>query len=226
MNEILKVENLSYYYMDGGKENIILENVDFSFEKDLFYAIIGESGSGKTTFLSLIAGLDEPKSGRILYEGKDIVKLGLSRYRQKYAAMIFQNYNLIPYLNAYDNVATALSIAKKKIDKNTVLGFLERFGIDGSRAKRKVEKLSGGEQQRVAIARAIAVDVDLIIADEPTGNLDINNSEAIINIFKELSKVYHKTVIMVTHNEKNARAADRVVRIDRLKHCLVYDGTY
>lgn len=221
--EILRVENLSYAYLDGASENIILKDVDFSFKAGFFYAIVGESGSGKTTFLSLIAGLDSPQQGHIYFKGKDIKDIGLNNYRRNHAAMVFQNYNLIPYMSAYDNVLTALSIAHKKIDSNTVKNFLLRFGIKENMINRKVNKLSGGEQQRVAIARAIATDADLIIADEPTGNLDVTNSEEIINIFKDLAHNYHKTVIMVTHNEKNAAEADKLVRIDRSKHCLVYE---
>lgn len=224
--EVLKVSGLSYAYQDGGRQNIILKDVDFSFEAGVFYAIVGESGSGKTTFLSLIAGLDSPQEGSIYYRGKDIKAITLNKYRRHYAAMVFQNYNLIPYMNAYDNVLTALSIAHKKVDPKTIRNFLSRFGIDDKMASRKVSKLSGGEQQRVAIARALATDVELIIADEPTGNLDVSNSKEIIAIFKDLAHNYHRTIIMVTHNEKNAMEADQIIRIDRNRHQLVYETSH
>lgn len=222
MTDILTIKDLDYFYIDGDHKRIIFDKANISFKQGLFYTILGESGSGKTTFLSLIAGLDKPKGGTIYYENKDINSIGLDKYRRDYVSMVFQNYNLISYMNAYDNVASALDIAHKKYNDKQVYDLLNRFGIDKIKAKRKVNKLSGGEQQRVAIARAIATDTKLIIADEPTGNLDNKTSEIIISLFKELSEIYHKTVIVVTHNETLADKSDSIITIDQDKKKLIY----
>lgn len=222
MNDILTVKDLDYYYIDGDHKRIIFDKTNIAFKQGLFYAILGESGSGKTTFLSLIAGLDKPKDGNIFYMEKDINKIGLNKYRRNYVSMVFQNYNLINYMNAYDNIITSLDIANKKYDSRQIYNLLNRFGIDKTKANRKVIKLSGGEQQRVAIARAVATDTKLIIADEPTGNLDNKTSDVIISIFKELSAIYHKTIIAVTHNDKLADKADAIITIDQDKKKLVY----
>lgn len=221
--KLLCVEHLDYYYEDGDQRRIIFDDANISFNEGTFYTILGSSGSGKTTFLSLIAGLDECKKGNIYYRGKDIKDIGLDIYRRDLVSMVFQSYNLINYMNAYDNVAVALDIVKKKYTSEQIYGLLNRFGITKSKASRKVNALSGGEQQRVAIARAICTNTKLIIADEPTGNLDESTSREIIGLFRELVSVYKKCVIMVTHNESVARVSDVIVRIDQENKKLVYE---
>ncbi len=217
MNEILEVKDLDYYYQDGQNIRTIFNNVNFSFKKSKFYSIVGESGSGKTTLLILLAGLDEPKKGSVLFNGKNIKDIGYDNYHKKDVQIIFQNYNLLNYLNAYDNVLTAISISdpKRKINKEMLNEYLNRFGIDETKANRKVNKLSGGEQQRVAIARAVACNGDIILADEPTGNLDYETSLGIMKLFRELVDNYGKTVIMVTHNKELANMTDTIIHIDQ-----------
>lgn len=222
-NELLSVKHLDYYYEDGDQRRIIFDDANISFNEGTFYTILGSSGSGKTTFLSLIAGLDECKNGNIYYQGKDIKEIGLDIYRRDLVSMVFQSYNLINYMNAYDNVTTALDICKKKYTSDQIYGLLNRFGITESKANRKVNALSGGEQQRVAIARAICTNTKLIIADEPTGNLDKATSDEIIGLFRELVDAYGKCVIMVTHNEDVAKASDVIVLIDQDNKKLVYE---
>lgn len=217
MSSILEIKDLSYYYQDGDKKRVIFDNANYKFEEGKFYSIVGESGSGKTTLLILLAGLDDPKSGEVLYKGTDIKDIGYDTYHKKDVQIIFQAYNLLNYLNAYDNIKTAISISdpKRKIDNETLKNYLDRFGISEEKALRKVNKLSGGEQQRVAIARAIASDAKVILADEPTGNLDYETSMSIIRLFKELVDKYGKTVIMVTHNLEIADITDKIVKIDQ-----------
>lgn len=218
MNNILSVNNLIYYYQDGDNKRVIFDDANYNFEKGKFYSIVGESGSGKTTLLMLLAGLDEPKGGEIIYNGTNIKDIGYDLYHKKNVQIIFQSYNLLNYLNAYDNILTAISISdpKRKIDKKTLNSYLERFGINEEKASRKVNKLSGGEQQRVAIARAIASNAQIILADEPTGNLDYETSLSIIKLFRELIDEYKKTVIMVTHNLEIANLTDQIVKIDHI----------
>ncbi len=217
MNEILEVKDLDYYYQDGQNTRTIFNNVNYSFKESRFYSIVGESGSGKTTLLILLAGLDEPKKGSILFKGNNIKDIGYDNYHKKDVQIIFQNYNLLNYLNAYDNVLTAISISdpKRKINKDMLNEYLNRFGIDETKANRKVNKLSGGEQQRVAIARAVACNGDIILADEPTGNLDYDTSLGIMKLFRELVDNYGKTVIMVTHNKELANMTDTIIHIDQ-----------
>lgn len=217
MNKILQINNLDYYYQDGQNTRTIFNNLNYGFEKGKFYSIVGESGSGKTTLLILLAGLDEPKKGQILFDGKDIKDIGYDNYHKRNVQIIFQNYNLLNYLNAYDNVLTAISISnpKRKISKEMLNEYLNKFGIDKTKASRKVNKLSGGEQQRVAIARAIACNGEIILADEPTGNLDYDTSLAIMKLFRQLVDDYDKTVIMVTHNKELAEMTDTIIHIDQ-----------
>ena len=201
MTAILKLENINYSYIDGGMKRQILKDCSYEFESGKFYTILGPSGSGKTTLLSIIAGLDNPESGTFYYEGEDVKQIGLGKYRRNKIAIVFQQYNLITYLTALENVELAMTETDNEIPKNrkdVAYALLERFGIVKSKADRLVTKLSGGEQQRVAIARAIASNVDLIFADEPTGNLDTATEEEIIKIFKNLTEEFGKTVIVVT----------------------------
>ena len=213
---ILETKKIKFAYKDGDGERVILNDVNTSFELGKFYTILGESGSGKTTFLSLIGALETPQTGLIEYEGKDIQKIGLDTYRRKCVAIIFQNYNLIPYMNALENVMLAMSIAREtnKVDKKEALSYLESVGIDEKKSKRLVTKLSGGEQQRVAIARALATSVDIILADEPTGNLDQNTSNQIVELFKDLAHKQNKCVIVVTHSTNVANVSDVIMKLD------------
>lgn len=214
---ILETKDLTFTYPDGDSRKIILNDVNVGFEIGKFYTILGASGSGKTTFLSLIAALDTPEKGEILLNGENIGKIGLEKFRRDHIGIIFQSYNLIPYMNALENVMVAMSITDNKIDgdlKKNALRVLESVGIDGTKATRKINRLSGGEQQRVAIARAISTNVEIIVADEPTGNLDGKTSETIIEIFKELAHKQKKCVIMVTHSEKIAQQSDVILKLN------------
>ena len=214
---ILETKDLYFTYPDGDNRKIILNEVNVSFEKGKFYTILGASGSGKTTFLSLIAALDKPEKGEILFNGEDIGKIGLEKYRRNNIGIVFQSYNLIPYMNGLENVMVAMSITDNKIEgnmKDKALEILESVGIDGTKATRRINRLSGGEQQRVAIARAISTNVEVIVADEPTGNLDGKTSETIIELFKELAHQRNKCVIMVTHSEKIAEQSDVILKLN------------
>lgn len=214
MAEILKLENINYSYIDGGYERQILKDLSYSFEEGKFYTILGPSGSGKTTLLSIIAGLDNASSGEIYFKGKNLKEIGLHKYRRNDISIVFQQYNLISYLTAVENVMLAMSETDNKLpkDRKTVAyNLLERFGIVKSKADRMVTQLSGGEQQRVAIARSLASNVDLIFADEPTGNLDTATEKEIIAIFKELSHDFGKTIIVVTHSDTVSEMSDQRV---------------
>jgi putative ABC transport system ATP-binding protein len=215
---MLSIRDLTYAYQDGAQQRFILNGVSFDFEPGCFYAILGNSGSGKTTLLSLIGALDEPKSGEILYQGSDIKKLGYEGFRRNHVGIVFQSYNLIPWLTATENVLVAMDTTDNSLpaDKQAVTtNLLDYLGIDNAKAARRVPKLSGGEQQRVAIARALATNVDLILADEPTGNLDEASSEEIVQIFKALAHEHNKCVIVVTHAAEVAREADAVLLLSK-----------
>ena len=214
---ILETKDLYFTYPDGDAQKVILNDVNVSFEKGKFYTILGASGSGKTTFLSLIAALDKAERGEILYEGKSLSEIGYEKYRRNNAGIVFQSYNLIPYMNAVENVMVAMSITDNEMEKDMkgqALRILESVGIDGSKATRRINRLSGGEQQRVAIARAISTNVEVVLADEPTGNLDAKTSETIIEIFKELAHKQNRCVIMVTHSEKIANQSDVILKLN------------
>lgn len=216
MEEILRFEGVSYSY-DNSK--LILDNIDVSFTKGKFYTIIGASGSGKTTFLSLASGLDTQKSGNIFYNNSNLKEIGLERYRNKYASIIFQGYNLLNYMTAIENITSAMSIKgiKGKDNKEVELNILKRVGLTEDQAKQKVLTLSGGQQQRVAIARALCCESNLIIADEPTGNLDEETSDEIIELFKDIVYKEGKTVIMVTHNKDIAMQSDEIYTVKNKK---------
>ena len=212
MTNILKLENINYSYIDGGYERQILKDLSYEFEAGKFYTILGPSGSGKTTLLSIIAGLDNAKSGKIYFDGKEVSKADLGKYRRNSISIVFQQYNLISYLTAVENVLLAMSETDNDVPKdsrNVAYNLLERFGIVRSKADRLVGQLSGGEQQRVAIARSLASNVNLVFADEPTGNLDTATEKEIISIFKELAHEYGKTIIVVTHSDTVSAMSDQ-----------------
>jgi len=208
----LQIKNLSFHYDEGNRS--ILNGVNASFERGVFYTILGESGSGKTTLLSLIAALENYQDGEILLEGKSIKEIGLENYRRNDVGIVFQNYNLISYMTAIENVAVAMGITKNDIPQNTkeiATNLLDYLGIDKIKANRRVTKLSGGEQQRVAIARTLSTNVDLLLADEPTGNLDVDTTQEIVNIFKELAHRHNKCIIVVTHSQEVAKQSDQII---------------
>ncbi|MBK3497459.1 ABC transporter ATP-binding protein, partial [Viridibacillus sp. YIM B01967] len=217
MDTILQFKNLNYHYHSNNKKITILDNVNFSFQTGCLYTILGPSGSGKTTTLSLASGLDVPRGGYVLYKGRDIRKIGLDTYRNKHVAIIFQSYNLITYMTALQNVVTAMEITgvDVKDKKGRALELLSKVGLTEVEAKRKVLQLSGGQQQRVAIARALSCDVDLLIADEPTGNLDQETSMGIIELFKELAHKENKCIIVVTHSQEVAKQSDKAVYLEK-----------
>ena len=215
---ILKAVNVDYWYQDGGSKRYILNQINGEFERGKFHVILGDSGSGKTTFLSLISALDKPQSGQILFEGKDIQKIGDEKYRRNHIGMVFQAYNLIPFMTAVENVRVAMSITENTMPKdieNVAYNLLEHIGITKDKANRTVNKLSGGEQQRVAIARALSTNVDLILADEPTGNLNEEMESEIVGILKNLAHEHNKCIIVVTHSRDIAAQADVVYKLQK-----------
>jgi len=215
---LLQINNVSYSYQDGESRRFILQDITTEFERGQFYAILGESGSGKTTFLSLLSALDKPQSGTISYEGQDVLKMGLEKYRRNHIGIIFQAYNLIPFMTAVENVQVAMSITDNKIPGNqedVALNLLDFIGITKDMAKRTVNQLSGGQQQRVAIARALATNVDLILADEPTGNLNEEMEAEIVDILKKLAHEHNKCVVVVTHSTEIAKQADVVLKLKK-----------
>lgn len=217
-NYILMADRLCYYYQDGDVIRHILKDVSFNFERGKFYTILGESGSGKTTLLSLLSALDEPKSGVIKYENRDIRNIGLEEYRRNKIGIIFQSYNLINYMTALENVYVAMGITDNNIPGNMGViarNLLKFVGIDRIKANRPVNKLSGGEQQRVAIARSLSTDVDLLFADEPTGNLNQEMSDEIVKIFKTLAHQHNKCIIMVTHSKEIADKSDEILVLEK-----------
>jgi len=209
---ILEVVDLNYGFQDGEQKRMILDGVSAGFEKGKFHAILGDSGSGKTTFLSLISALDKPHGGQILFNGKDINReIGAEKYRRNHIGMVFQAYNLIPFMTAVENVRVAMSITENELPADALAvayNLLDHIGITRDKADRTVNKLSGGEQQRVAIARALSTNVDLILADEPTGNLNEEMEAEIVNILKSLAHQHDKCVVVVTHSKDIAALAD------------------
>ncbi|NLC96799.1 MAG: ABC transporter ATP-binding protein [Erysipelotrichaceae bacterium] len=211
MSTILKLENISYGYIDGGFKRDILKELSYDFQEGKFYTILGPSGSGKTTLLSIIAGLDKQNSGKIYYKGEDLDKLGLHKYRRNAMGIVFQSFNLINYLTALENILVAMNETDNELPKNhkeLAYGLLNMVGIVESKADRQINKLSGGEQQRVAIARSMASNVDLIFADEPTGNLDSKTELEVVKLFQNLTEKYGKTIIVVTHSEEVSKLSD------------------
>ena len=201
---IMEVKNVGYTYDNRRK---VLRGINVQMEQGKLYAILGPSGCGKTTLLSLIGGLDSPTSGQILFEDQDIAKTGLSDHRKNHVSFIFQAYNLIDYLNPKENVVLT--------SKLPPLPILERLGLTKEEAKRNVLKLSGGQQQRVAIARALASEAPVILADEPTGNLDEDTARDITEILKESAHKMNKCVVVVTHSNELAKQADVICRLKR-----------
>ncbi len=214
---ILKLENLGYSY-DSGKTPV-LENLNYEFENGKLYAVTGRSGAGKTTLLSLLSGLATATSGRIMYLDCDVSKIDRYRYRSRSVGVVFQNFNLLPHLNAVENVLLSMDIAGVKggMKKAKALELLAKVDITGPLAKRRVLKLSGGEQQRVAIARALSFDPQILLADEPTGNLDLDTQDQVISIYSNLAHAENKCVIIVTHSPQVAQSADVVYQLKTIR---------
>jgi putative ABC transport system ATP-binding protein len=210
----LEIEHLSYSYQNGDRLQKVLNDINVKFESGKIYAIVGESGSGKTTFLSLISALDKLQEGDIKYNGKSLREITGQEFRLKYVNIVFQSYNLIKYMTAAENVEIASDFDNHKADPNQ---YLEKVGITAEEGKRLVGKLSGGQQQRVAIARALASNSPIIMADEPTGNLDEDTESKIIEIFRDLAHKDDKIVIIVTHSREVAKKADKVLTLRRGK---------
>ena len=212
---ILKLDNVSYKYDDGNE--FVLKDISYEFELGKTYAIKGKSGSGKTTLLSLISGLEKCKYGHILYNDKDLNKMDLDKYRNTNIGIVFQSFNLLPHLNAIENIVLSMDISKLKIKdkRKKALELLKSVGLTEEHGKRRILKLSGGEQQRVAIARSLSYNPNIILADEPTGNLDKETEDEIMNIFTKLAHEENKCIIIVTHSKNVAQIVDTVYELKK-----------
>ena len=219
MKKILEVNNVSYRYSDALKDDYVLKDVNLEFELGKSYAIKGKSGSGKTTLLSLISGLEKKYEGEILYDGNDLSKMDLDKYRNRDIGIVFQSYNLLPQFTAIENIILSMDISNiKDINKKEkALKLMEEVGLDQSLANRRVLKLSGGEQQRIAIARSLSYNPKIIIADEPTGNLDKETESEILKIFNNLAHKEKKCVIIVTHSPNVCNSVDTVYDLKKSK---------
>lgn len=216
MESILKVKELKKYYGSGEALVKALDGVSLEINRGEFVAVVGTSGSGKSTLLNMIGGLDNPSYGKIEIDGNEISKMSdeeLTIFRRRQIGFIFQNYNLVPMLNVYENIVLPIQLDGNKIDKEFINEIINLLGIT-SKIKTMPNKLSGGQQQRVAIARAISTKPSIILADEPTGNLDTKTSLEVIGLLKNTSKAFNQTIVMITHNEEIAQMADRIIRIE------------
>lgn len=215
--KVLELKDISYKYEDG--TNYVLKNLSYSFNNGKVYAIKGRSGSGKTTLLSLISGLERYKEGNMLYKDKELNSINLDHYRNTNIGIVFQSFNLLQHLTALENVMLSMDISKVNTPnkKERAIELLNSVGIDNNQINRRILKLSGGEQQRVAIARSLSYNPDIIIADEPTGNLDAETENEIMDIFKTLAHKEKKCVIIVTHSKNVAEQADVVFELKKRK---------
>lgn len=219
MNGLLEFDHITYAYQDGKNQKLILDDASYIFETGKIYAIEGPSGSGKTTTLILAGGLDQPQQGKVIFAGEPLKKSELNRYRQKNVAIVFQSYNLIYYMNAIDNVINAMNIAHIKVNnkKQYCLELLKKLGLQEDECFRDIRKLSGGQQQRVALARAMGKSSQLILANEPTGNLDEKTSLEIMRYFIKLAHDENKCVIIVIHSRQLADLCDVKIHIQEGK---------
>lgn len=214
--EILRVENLTKIYGKDESKVVALDNISFSVQKGEFVAIVGASGSGKSTLLHLIGGVDKPTSGKVFIDGKDIYKMNddnLAIFRRRQVGLIYQFYNLIPILNVEENITLPCDLDNRKVDKQRLNNLLKVLGLE-SRRKHLPNQLSGGQQQRTSIGRAMITSPSIILADEPTGNLDSKASDEIVSLLKKSNKEYKQTIIMITHNIEIAKVADRIIKIE------------
>lgn len=213
--EILKVENLRKEYGEGNSKVVALDGIDLDIERGEFVAIVGPSGSGKSTLLHIIGGVDSPDDGKIYIDGNDISKYSskeLAYFRRRKVGLIYQFYNLIPNLTVRHNIELPLKLDKRKINQDEISDIVKKLGIE-SRLDFFPSELSGGQQQRVAIARSLIYNPSIILADEPTGNLDRKNSKEIIEIFKYFNRSLKQTIILITHDEEVALEANRIITI-------------
>lgn len=214
--EILKVENLTKVYGKDNNKVVALDNVSFTVEKGEFIAIVGASGSGKSTLLHLIGGVDTPTSGKVFIDGQDIYKLNsdkLAIFRRRKVGLIYQFYNLIPILTVEENITLPLELDNRKVDKFELNEIIKLLGLE-KRRNHLPNELSGGQQQRTSIGRAIITKPAIILADEPTGNLDSKASEEVVTLLQKMNKDYKQTIIMITHNLEIASYADRIITIE------------
>ncbi len=213
---ILKLENVSYRYKDAPKNDYVFKDINYEFEQGKVYAIKGKSGSGKTTLLSLITGLEKCTEGKVLYNEKELKKMNLDKYRNTDIGIVFQSYNLLPRLTAIENIVLSMDVSRVKIKnkKQKALELMKSVGLGEEHSKRKILKLSGGEQQRIAIARSLAYNPKIIIADEPTGNLDKDTENEILKIFKNLAKKENKCIIIVTHSQNVCENVDTIYELE------------
>lgn len=214
--EMLKVENLTKIYGKGTTKVVALDNVSFTVEKGEFVAIIGASGSGKSTLLHLIGGVDRPTSGKVYINGQDIFALNddkLAIFRRRHIGLIYQFYNLIPILNVKENILLPLQLDNRDCDKSDLKELLKLLGLE-NRENHLPNELSGGQQQRTSIGRALVTKPAIILADEPTGNLDSKSSDEIVDLLKKSNKDLKQTIIMITHNPELAKMADRIIKIE------------
>ncbi len=212
----LLTEDLKKIYGSGENEVRALDGVSLSVEKGEFVAVVGTSGSGKSTLLHMLGGLDRPTSGRVVVDGKDIFSLGdeaLTIFRRRKIGFVFQSYNLVPVLSVFENIVLPVQLDGVKPDKDYIDSIIDILGI-GNRLNHLPNNLSGGQQQRVAIARALAAKPAILLADEPTGNLDVRTSQDVIGLLKVTGQKFSQTIVMITHNEQIAQLADRIIRIE------------
>lgn len=213
--EILRVENLTKVYGSGNNKVVALDNVSFSVEKGEFVSIVGASGSGKSTLLHLLGGVDRPTSGKVLINDTDIFRMNddeLAIFRRRQVGLIYQFYNLIPILNVRENITLPLELDNKRVSDGEVDNLIKMLGLD-KRSKHLPNELSGGEQQRTSIGRALISRPAIVLADEPTGNLDTKASEEIVSLLKKSNKEMKQTIIMITHNLELAKVADKIIEI-------------
>ena len=214
--DILQTENLTKYY---GEEPLVvkaLDGITLQIEQGSFTAIVGTSGSGKSTLLHMMGGLDTPTGGSVVVDGQSLGKMSRSEltiFRRRKIGFIFQNYNLIPNLNIYDNIVLPVELDGRSADREYLDNIISVLGLDG-KLDRKPNKLSGGQQQRAAIARALITKPALILADEPTGNLDSRTSQEVVGLLQATGRKFHQTIVMITHNDEIAQIADRTIRIE------------
>ena len=218
-NIILSIKNASYRYSDAVSDEYALKDVNYDFECGKIYAIRGRSGSGKTTLLSLISGLERCTEGNIIFDGKDLKNINLDKYRNSEIGIVFQSYNLLPFMTTLENIVLSMDISgrKYKNKKEKALELMKKVGLKEEYKDRKVLRLSGGEQQRVAIARSLSYDPKMILADEPTGNLDKQTENEILEIFKELAHKENKCVIIVTHSSNVCSEVDEIYDLKKVK---------
>lgn len=214
--EVLQTIALKKYYKQGNHVVKALDGIDLKVCGGEFVAVVGTSGSGKSTLLHMMGGLDNPTSGKVIVNGEDISQKNegqLTIFRRRHIGFVFQNYNLVPMLNVYENIVLPVELDGNKVDKEFLNDIVSMLGLS-ERMENMPNELSGGQQQRVSIARALITKPDIILADEPTGNLDTKTSEDVLSLFRMTSVKYHQTIVMITHNDAIAQMADRIIRIE------------